>query len=99
MPVLEIDIERPFGKFTLTAAKEIGLDGITAVFGASGSGKTTLLNILGGLDSPTAGKVIVGKTNLLTVSGRGLVKYRREDVGFVWQQTGRNGRAAMLRYT
>ncbi len=63
---------------------------LMAIVGASGSGKTTLLNILGGLDSPTAGKVIVGNTNLLTVNHRSLVKYRREDVGFVWQQTGRN---------
>ncbi len=63
---------------------------LMAIIGASGSGKTTLLNILGGLDSPTAGNVIVGRTNLLTVSARSLVRYRREDVGFVWQQTGRN---------
>jgi ABC-type lipoprotein export system ATPase subunit len=61
-----------------------------AIVGASGSGKTTLLNILGGLDSPTAGKVIVGSTNLLTITPRTLVRYRRKDVGFVWQQTGRN---------
>jgi len=63
---------------------------LMAIVGASGSGKTTLLNILGGLDSPTAGKVIVGRTNLLTITPRSLVRYRREDVGFVWQQTGRN---------
>lgn len=63
---------------------------IMAIVGASGSGKTTLLNILGGLDTPTAGKVIVGGTDLLTISAGDLVKYRREDVGFIWQQTGRN---------
>jgi ABC-type lipoprotein export system ATPase subunit len=63
---------------------------LMAIVGASGSGKTTLLNILGGLDSPTAGKVIVGRTNLLTITASSLVRYRREDVGFVWQQTGRN---------
>ncbi|MBA7522424.1 Vitamin B12 import ATP-binding protein BtuD [subsurface metagenome] len=61
-----------------------------AIIGASGSGKTTLLNILGGLDSPTVGRVIVGRINLLAVSARGLIRYRREDVGFVWQQKGRN---------
>src|SRR3989338_4156638 len=61
-----------------------------AIIGASGSGKTTLLNILGGLDSPTAGKVVVGKSNLLKITAADLVRYRREDVGFVWQQTGRN---------
>lgn len=63
---------------------------LMAIVGASGSGKTTLLNILGGLDSPTAGNVMVGRTNLLTITNRSLVRYRREDVGFVWQQTGRN---------
>ncbi|MEE8418626.1 MAG: ABC transporter ATP-binding protein [Dehalococcoidales bacterium] len=63
---------------------------IMAIVGASGSGKTTLLNILGGLDTPTAGKVIVGGTDLLTISTGDLVTYRREDVGFIWQQTGRN---------
>jgi ABC-type lipoprotein export system ATPase subunit len=63
---------------------------LMAIIGASGSGKSTLLNILGGLDNPTAGKVIVGGTDLLKVSSSDLVKYRRRDAGFVWQQTGRN---------
>jgi putative ABC transport system ATP-binding protein len=63
---------------------------LMAIVGASGSGKTTLLNILGGLDNPTAGKVIVGGKDLINVSARELGKYRRHDVGFVWQQTGRN---------
>ncbi len=63
---------------------------LMAIVGASGSGKTTLLNILGGLDNPTAGKVIVGGKDLINVSAGELGKYRRHDVGFVWQQTGRN---------
>ncbi len=63
---------------------------LMAIIGASGSGKSTLLNILGGLETPSAGKVIVGKRDLLNVSSRDLVNYRREDVGFVWQQGGRN---------
>jgi len=63
---------------------------LVAIVGASGSGKTTLLNILGGLDMPTAGKVVVGGKNLLSMSARALVRYRRQEVGFVWQQTGRN---------
>ncbi|MFC1948760.1 ABC transporter ATP-binding protein [Chloroflexota bacterium] len=61
-----------------------------AIVGASGSGKTTLLNILGGLDPPTAGRVTVGMTDLLKISHRDLVTYRRRDVGFIWQQTSRN---------
>jgi len=63
---------------------------LMAIVGASGSGKTTLLNILGGLDVPSAGKVVVGKRDLLKTTSRDLVSYRRQDVGFVWQQTSRN---------
>lgn len=65
---------------------KVKLGELMAIVGISGSGKTTLLNILGGLDIPTAGKVIVGERNLLKMSSRDLVTYRRRDVGFVWQQ-------------
>jgi ABC-type lipoprotein export system ATPase subunit len=61
-----------------------------AIVGASGSGKSTLLNILAGLDQPSAGRVTVGKRDLLTMNEEDLVDYRRQEVGFVWQQTGRN---------
>ena len=61
-----------------------------AIVGASGSGKSTLLNILSGLDQPSAGRVTVGDRDLLTVTDDDLVDYRRSEVGFVWQQTGRN---------
>ena len=63
---------------------------LMAIVGASGSGKSTLLNILGGLDVPSAGMVVVGTRNLLKISGKDLIDYRRNDVGFVWQQTSRN---------
>ncbi|GMU39891.1 MAG: ABC transporter ATP-binding protein [Chloroflexota bacterium] len=61
-----------------------------AIVGASGSGKSTLLNILAGLDQPSAGRIRVGDRDLLTMREEDLVDYRRRDVGFVWQQTGRN---------
>ena len=61
-----------------------------AIVGASGSGKSTLLNILAGLDQPSAGRVTVGVRDLLTATDEDLVDYRRSEVGFVWQQTGRN---------
>ena len=61
-----------------------------ALVGPSGSGKSTLMNILGGLDSPTAGRVRVGDYNLLDMTRREQVRYRRHQVGFVWQQTARN---------
>jgi ABC-type lipoprotein export system ATPase subunit len=60
------------------------------IVGASGSGKSTLLNILGGLDRPSAGRVVVDGRDLLKLSDRVLDRYRRTEVGFVWQQTGRN---------
>ncbi len=61
-----------------------------ALVGPSGSGKSSLMNILGGLDTPTAGRVRVGEYNLLEMSRREQVAYRRREVGFVWQQTARN---------
>jgi ABC-type lipoprotein export system ATPase subunit/bifunctional DNA-binding transcriptional regulator/antitoxin component of YhaV-PrlF toxin-antitoxin module len=60
------------------------------VVGASGSGKSTLLNILGGLDRPTAGRVWVDNQNLLKMSDAAMNQYRRQTVGFVWQQATRN---------
>ncbi len=63
---------------------------LLAIVGASGSGKSTLLNILAGLDRPSAGQVRVGRRDLLDLSERGLVQYRRHDVGFVWQAAARN---------
>lgn len=69
---------------------EIARGELTAIVGASGSGKTTLLNILAGLERPSAGQVRVGERDLLDISDRELVLYRRQEVGFVWQATSRN---------
>ena len=55
---------------------------ILAIMGPSGCGKTTLLNILGGLDRPTAGSVMLDGTNLVDLSDADLVKHRREKVGY-----------------
>ncbi|WP_439564130.1 ABC transporter ATP-binding protein [Microcella sp.] len=63
---------------------------LTAVVGASGSGKSTLLTILSGLDAPTAGAARVAGHDLLTMTERERVLYRRHTVGFIWQQTSRN---------
>jgi ABC-type lipoprotein export system ATPase subunit len=63
---------------------------LIAIVGASGSGKTTLLNILSGLDTPSAGRAMVGGRSLLSMTSADLVAYRRREVGFVWQQTSRN---------
>ncbi len=63
---------------------------LIALVGASGSGKSTLLTILSGLDTPTAGAASVGGHDLLAMTGRERIRYRRHTVGFVWQQTSRN---------
>ncbi|MFG3143551.1 ABC transporter ATP-binding protein [Streptomyces sp. NPDC048243] len=63
---------------------------LMALVGASGSGKSTLMNILAGLDTPTAGAARVAGRDLLTMSAKDRLRYRREVVGFVWQQTARN---------
>jgi putative ABC transport system ATP-binding protein len=63
---------------------------LIAIVGASGSGKSTLQNILGGLDTPTAGKANVAGFDLASLDTRARSIYRREVVGFVWQQTSRN---------
>ncbi|MFJ2580987.1 ABC transporter ATP-binding protein [Kitasatospora aureofaciens] len=63
---------------------------LVALVGASGSGKSTLLTILAGLDVPTAGTATVAGCDLLEMSVRERLRYRREVVGFIWQQTARN---------
>ncbi|MGO4497950.1 ABC transporter ATP-binding protein [Paenibacillus sp. 2RAB27] len=63
---------------------------LMAIIGNSGSGKSTLLNMLGGLDRPSAGNLSVDGKDLLKFKESDLVKYKRETVGFVWQNNARN---------
>ncbi|MFJ4675739.1 MULTISPECIES: ABC transporter ATP-binding protein [unclassified Kitasatospora] len=63
---------------------------LVALVGASGSGKSTLLNVLAGLDTPTAGTATVDGHDLLAMTAKDRLRYRRETVGFIWQQTARN---------
>ncbi|MDB4865888.1 MAG: transporter ATP-binding protein [Cohnella sp.] len=63
---------------------------LMAIIGNSGSGKSTLLNMLGGLDRPSAGSLTVDGKNMLKMSEADLVRYKRESVGFVWQNNARN---------
>lgn len=63
---------------------------LMAIIGNSGSGKSTLLNMLGGLDKPSAGSLYVDGKNLLKFTTDNLVKYKRDTVGFIWQNNARN---------
>ena len=55
------------------------------ILGSSGAGKTTLLNLLGGMDSATSGKILLGGKDVTALDKKGLCDYRRNDVGFVFQ--------------
>ena len=58
---------------------------LVVIVGQSGAGKTTALNILGGMDNATSGRVIVDNKEISRLKNRDLIKYRREDIGFVFQ--------------
>lgn len=69
---------------------EVSQGEMIALVGASGSGKTTLLNVMGGLILPSAGDIRVGEYNLLSMENRLRERYKRDTVGFFWQQPSRN---------
>lgn len=77
------------GDVDVHALNQIDLDlfegELIVLLGASGSGKSTLLNIIGGLDTPTAGEVIYADHDLTKATDRQLTEYRRDHVGFVFQ--------------
>lgn len=63
----------------------VGKGELCVIVGPSGAGKTTLLNILGGMDTLTEGKVMLGGEDISAYSSRQLTTYRRHDIGFVFQ--------------
>ena len=77
------------GEVEVHALRSVDLDlhrgELAVLLGASGSGKSTLLNIIGGLDTPTAGEVIYRDHDLTKANDRQLTEYRRDHVGFVFQ--------------
>ncbi len=81
--------EYTMGKTVIKAVDDISFaipEGkYTIILGASGAGKSTVLNILGGMDSPTGGKVFVNEKEISSFDKRQLTQYRRESIGFVFQ--------------
>ena len=79
-----------FGSNKVEALKDVSFrveqGEYVAIMGESGSGKTTLLNILAALDKPTSGQVILDGQQLNTIQERHLASFRRENLGFVFQE-------------
>lgn len=78
------------GESSFQALKGISLDieygAFTVILGASGSGKSTLLNVISGLERPDEGSVVYGESDITVLSDKELTKFRRKNIGFVFQQ-------------
>ena len=85
MPILQTtDLKKYYGdEPNITKALDLGE--FVAIVGTSGSGKSTLLNMIGGLDAPTSGKVIVDGRDLSTLNDEQLTIFRRRKIGFIFQ--------------
>jgi len=92
--ITAINISRKFGTgdTAVTAVKDVNLQvkqgEFLAITGRSGSGKTTLLNLLGGLDQPTHGQILLQNRDLSDMSDPEMVKLRRQNIGFIFQSFG-----------
>lgn len=92
MPILQVEnLSKHYGKNEQLVK---ALDGITfsvekgefvAIVGASGSGKSTLLHLIGGVDKPTSGKIVVDGVDITTLKEEQLAKYRREKTSIIYQ--------------
>lgn len=94
-PMLRVaDLHHSYGRGAATvhalrgASFAVRRGELVALKGRSGSGKTTLLHMIGGLDSPRSGRVVVGGTDLSALSGSELLELRRDRIGFVFQSFG-----------
>jgi putative ABC transport system ATP-binding protein len=88
-PLVQVDhLEKRFGEVRALdrVSFEVDAGEWIAIMGPSGSGKTTLINILGGLDHPSAGRVVIDGLEIGSLGERELSRYRAEKIGFVFQQ-------------
>jgi lipoprotein-releasing system ATP-binding protein len=81
------NVQKSFGKTQVLRGINISIQSkeLVAIRGASGSGKSTLLYLLGGLDKPTSGRVIIDNKNLTSLDDESLAHFRNQSVGFVFQ--------------
>lgn len=84
-----VNKEYQMGEITIKALNntnfKIEKGELVVIVGPSGAGKTTVLNILGGMDKATSGNILIDGKDVSTLKNRELIKYRREDIGFVFQ--------------
>ena len=92
MPYIKVENltkEYTMGEIKLIAVDKISFEinkgELTVILGPSGAGKTTILNILGGMDSPTSGSIIIDGKDISKCNDKQLTYYRRNDIGFVFQ--------------
>jgi putative ABC transport system ATP-binding protein len=82
-------IYNPDSEFPVHAVNDLSLHieqgEFVAIMGPSGSGKTTILNMLGGIDTPTSGVVVIDGNNICELSEKELIAFRRDNIGFIFQ--------------
>ncbi|MEG2163048.1 MAG: ABC transporter ATP-binding protein [Bacteroidales bacterium] len=81
------NIHKSFGTLEVLKGVDVSIKRgeIVAVVGPSGAGKTTLLQIIGTLDTPTSGNIIIGETDIVTLKGKALASFRNKHIGFIFQ--------------
>ena len=87
--VNNVSKEYKMGNQTVKAADKLNFTidqgELVVILGPSGSGKSTLLNLLGGLDKPTSGEIIIDDENISALSDKELTHYRAKEIGFIFQ--------------
>lgn len=82
-----IDVEKYYGETTVLAGINLRIEkgDFISIMGSSGSGKSTLLNLIGGMDRPTEGKILVNGEDISSYEDDRLTLYRRKKIGFIFQ--------------